>query len=98
MSNVERLAETVETGSMEALVSGGYSERTYNAHLWKCSGCGLCWSRRRQAEDCEHRGHVARYEDGPYGVRFILNGVPQGDIHYYTRQAVRRDPVPSGTP
>lgn len=33
------------------------------------------------------------FEEGPYGVTMVLNGVPQGNTHYYTRQALRREAV-----
>ena len=81
---------------MDALVSGGYTERTLeNAGLWRCNGCGLVWTRKHQAENCEARKHVSSFQDGPYGVTYVLNGIPQGNPHYYTRKAARRDAVPS---
>jgi hypothetical protein len=69
-----------------------YVEKSNSAGtLWRCDGCGLVWTRRYQAEGCEKRGHVSTYHDGPYGVRYYMNGKPIGDIHYYPRYAVRRD-------
>lgn len=86
-----RERRTVET--MDALLSGGYVEHQYEGHLWRCDGCGLVWEKRGFAEGCAARGHVAHWMAGPYGVTYVLNGVPQGNIRYYPRDAVRREPV-----
>jgi len=67
--------------------------RKPGATMWRCEGCGLVWTRRHQAEGCEGRGHVPKYEDGPYGVTAMVNGKPVGNIHYFTRYAVRRDKI-----
>lgn len=84
-------AATIET--MEPLYSGGFQEAAYQGRLWRCGGCGLVWTRRYQAEGCEARGHVPSYDDGPYGVRAMVNNQLVGNLHWYTRRAVRRDPI-----
>jgi len=92
MSTVTR-CEPAEISTMEPLADGGFIQSTYRGALWRCEGCGLVWTRRAQAEGCERRGHVSAFEDGPYGVRAVVNNVPVGHLHYFTRRAVRRDPV-----
>lgn len=83
--------ERIRAGKMEPMLDGSYSERTFEGYAWRCDECGLVWDRRRFADSCASRGHRPSFQEGPYGVRFVLNGVPQGNIHYYTRTALRRE-------
>jgi len=92
MSTITR-CEAAEISTMEPLIHGGFTESTYHGTLWRCDRCGLVWTRRAQADGCERRGHVSSFEDGPYGVRALVNNVQVGDPHYFTRRAVRRDPL-----
>ena len=81
----------IETETSEPLLDGGYQTRSYEQFAWACLGCGLVWPRQSHAKGCEDRGHVTSFEDGPYGVTYIENGVPQGNPHYFTRRAIRRE-------
>lgn len=96
MSDVRR-REWSKKETMEPLVDGSYREDVYEGYLWQCLGCGLVWTRKGQAVQCEKRGHVDHFEDGPYGVWMLLNGVPQpypgGSLQWYTRRAVRKEQV-----
>lgn len=84
---LERSATVV----MEAYTDGSYHEYTVEgAHLWGCPICKLVWEKKWHAETCESRGHVSSFEQGPYGVARIENGRPVGNLHYYTRRAVRQ--------
>ena len=84
------------TSVMEPTLSGAYVERTYDCTLWRCEGCGRVWDKRWYAESCEGRGHVNSFDQGPYGCTGMVNGVPQGNLRWYTRAMIRRDPVPVG--
>jgi hypothetical protein len=90
MSAVSR-RERVQTGAMEPLLDGGYSERTYEGFAWRCDGCGLVWEKRNQAEQCEGRGHTPAYQAGPYGRCWIENGQLRGSPTFYPRRALRRE-------
>ena len=58
----------------------------------QCADCGLIWEKRWHAETCgdDGRNHHASFAQGPYGVTYVLDGVPQGNIKYYTRFAIGR--------
>lgn len=85
--------EQSATAVMEPTINGDYFERTIEgAHLWMCPKCRLVWQKRWHAEQCGARGHATSFEQGPYGCTGTLNGVPQGNLTYYTRSAVRREP------
>lgn len=90
MSKITRL-ERIRTTSMEPMLDGSYQEHVHDSWAWRCDGCGLVWDRKHHAAGCEARGHKARWDEGPYGVTMVLNGVPQGNLRYYTRQALRRE-------
>jgi hypothetical protein len=92
MSKVTMQGECT-TDVMQPTMDGGYVQHSYNAKLWRCEGCGLVWDKKWYAETCESRGHIPTWEQGPYGVTHVSNGVPQGNLTYYTRQAVRRDKI-----
>lgn len=83
--------ERIKTTSMEPMMDGSYREHQHDSWAWRCDDCGLVWDRKNLAEHCGERKHVPQFEDGPYGVKYVLNGVPQGNVHYYTRQAMRRE-------
>ena len=85
--------ERIETTAMEPLLDGGVRERTYDAYAWRCDTCGLVWEKKHQAQDCTARGHKSRYQQGPYGNCWIENGVLRGNPIFYTRVAIRREPV-----
>lgn len=78
---------------MEAMLDGTWRERTTKGFSWQCADCGLIWEKRWHAETCGDNGrnHRASFEQGPYGITGTLNGVPQGNIKYYTRRAVGRE-------
>lgn len=97
MSDVTQ-REQIETTTSEPLMDGSYQERDYRAFAWRCDGCGLVWSKRHLAVDCESRNHVAAFEAGPYGGTYVLNGVLQGNLRYYPRRALRREPVGQAAP
>ena len=93
MSNVTK-REIAATEIMEPMLDGSFREATIDkSHNWRCDGCGLVWEKRWHAETCESRSHRASFEQGPYGVRYVENGRPVGDLKWYTRRAVRREKV-----
>lgn len=85
--------ERIKAGAMMPTLEGGFIEVDYDGFAWKCDGCGLVWTRQHQAANCEKRGHVAEYESQLYGVKRVENGVPVGDLHTFTRRAIRREKV-----
>lgn len=89
-SNVSRL-EKATIPTMEPMLDGNYSPSSYEGHLWRCNGCGLVWTRRHEAFECEGRKHAASYAKR-YGVRYVLNGEPVGGYEIVYR-AVRREGV-----
>ena len=92
MSSVTK-RNPITTRWMTPLINGGFVEASEQAHEWRCDGCGLVWDKRNHAQDCEKRGHLAHWEAGPYGVTYVLNGVPQGNLRWYPRDAIRRERV-----
>lgn len=95
MSTVTR-REANPTAIMTPTLDGGYVEHTIEAaHAWRCDGCGLVWEKRWHAEACEERGHVPSFQQGPYGVKYVENGQPVGDLRYYQRSAIRREALAS---
>ena len=77
---------------MSPMMDGSYQERTTKGFSWQCADCGLIWEKRWHAETCgdDGRNHHASFAQGPYGVTYVLDGVPQGNIKYYTRFAIGR--------
>ena len=59
-----------------------------NPNSYGCTGCGLVWSRKWQAESCEERGHVRQFEQRYGGI--VENNIHKG-YKAYTRYAVGRD-------
>ena len=93
MSTVTR-REVSETSVMEPTLAGSYVETVLEqTHLWRCDGCGLVWEKRWHAQSCEERGHARSFDQGPYGVRYVENGRPVGNLRWYRRSAVRRERV-----
>ena len=94
-SRVSRL-EARKTTIMEPVLSGDsvvYRQADVDGYLWRCEDCGLVWDKKWYADSCSKRSHVPSFEQGPYGVTHMENGVPQGRLYYYTRRAIRRDRV-----
>ena len=59
-----------------------------NPNSYGCTGCGLVWSRKWQAETCEEREHVRQFEQRYGGI--VENNVHKG-YKAYTRSAIGRD-------
>lgn len=95
-SNAVTRRERITTQAMSPTMSGSYVQVQYDCYAWRCDTCGLVWDKKHLAVNCASRTHVQSFEDGPYGVTYVLNGVPQGNIHYYTRTAMRREKVAVG--
>lgn len=88
--------ERVDTAFMEPHLAGDslhYVETTEEGYLYRCDECGLVWEKKWHARECAGRGHKTSFEQGPYGRCWIENGRMMGSPVYYTRRAVRRDPV-----
>ena len=85
--------ERITAGMMSPTLEGGYVEIDFTGYAWRCDQCGLVWSRQHQAVNCERRGHVEHYESEVYGARYVENGQPVGNLHTYTRFAIRREVV-----
>jgi len=83
--------ERIKAGAMSPTLSGGYVEIEYDGYAWKCDGCGLVWNRQGYASTCADRGHVEQFESQLYGVTHVINNVPQGRPHSFTRYALRRE-------
>jgi hypothetical protein len=90
--------EKITKDSMVPTISGGFVEQEYEGYAWRCEGCGLVWTRRSHAEQCESKGHVDHVVYGPYGVVAVENGKLVGEPKYYTHYAIRRDKVAKGKP
>jgi hypothetical protein len=94
LRGVTRL-ERLRSETMDAHLAGDsvyFVEKEIENYAYRCDSCGLVWDKRHRAEQCAARGHKSSFRDGPYGVSYVLNGVPQGrNIHYYTRTALRRE-------
>jgi hypothetical protein len=85
------MGEEVDVELMEPLLDGTYAEATVKGHAWKCNECGRVWDRRWVASQCAGRGHSDTITFGPYGVRYVENGLPVGELKYYTHSCLRRE-------
>ena len=98
-----KMAKVVRMGKVDTtMMAPRFTGAELNVHWvhedikpnsYGCTGCGLVWSRKWQAESCEERGHVSEFEQR-YGGRFEqMLGGPERHIGYtaYTRYAIGRD-------
>jgi hypothetical protein len=92
MAEITRL-EKITKDSMVPTISGGFVEQEFEGYAWRCEGCGLVWTRKGHAEQCESKGHEDHVVYGPYGVVAVENGKLVGEPKYYTHYAIRRDKV-----
>jgi len=97
MSKVVRMGK-VNTTMMSPRFTGAelnvhWVHEDINPNSYGCTGCGLVWSRKWQAESCEERAHVRQFEQR-YGGRVeqMVGGQPRHvDYTAYTRSAIGRD-------
>ncbi len=108
VSCVRKLPEKEEMTFMEPMLDGSYTEVEVEKYPWKCKICGLVWQTREDAENCPYElkppfcpvkpPHFPTYKR-MYGVRYVENGSPRGNIYTVDFKAMRKEepePLPEG--
>ena len=91
------MKEKAKVTIMEPIFTGydsvTWKETEIVKNLWQCTGCGLVWQMKHEAEKCEGRKHAPRYVR--YYGGYFENGVHRGgkQIEFY---AVRREKPAAG--
>ena len=86
MSEIKKLKGSLDSTFMDARLTE--SETYYvpidcKTGIYACLGCGLVWTRKHRALNCESRNHATYYVDA-YKWR-------NGNIKKYLRKALRRN-------
>jgi hypothetical protein len=100
VSYVRKLPEKESMVFMEPMLDGSYTQMRTEKYPWKCKICGLIWQTREDAESCPYTRdnpfmrpkppHGASYTR-LYGVRYVENGVPRGNLREIAFHAMRKE-------
>ena len=66
MSEIKKLKGNVDSAFMDVRMTENetyYVEIDCNAGMYACLGCGLVWTRKHRALNCESRNHATYYID-----------------------------------
>jgi len=69
-----------------------WQEEEIQGYAWRDNKCGLVWTRKHQAENCESRDHQISYEDSyPQVGPPNANGQREVTYNVFVRRAIRRE-------